>query len=347
MSNSEIGFFEKNLSIWVGLSIILGVALGKIAPDIFSAIAHIEFARVNLVVAVLIWAMVFPMMVNIDYSNMAIAFKSPKAFGISFVVTWLIMPFSMTALGIFFLKYVFAGFIPPSEADQYVAGLILLGAAPCTAMVFVWSRLVRGNANYTLAQVSLNDIILIFAYAPLASFLLGVSNIKVPWDTLLLSVVLFVVVPMVAGYFTRKILLARGRNALDNFLNHLKPYSIIGLLATVVLLFSFQAEVLLSKPLVIAMIGVPIIIQSALMFALSYFGMCRVCVPHDVAAPASMISASNFFELAVAVAISLFGLNSGAALATVVGVLVEVPAMLWLVGIANRTKGMFDFSKSP
>lgn len=342
MQNQEIGFFEKNLSIWVGLAIILGVILGKFAPEISTSIAHIEFAHVNLVVAILIWAMVFPMMVNIDYSNMGSAIKSPRAFGISFLVTWIIMPFSMAGLGILFLKHIFAPFIPLNDANQYVAGLILLGAAPCTAMVFVWSRLVKGNANYTLAQVSLNDVILIFAYAPLVSFLLGVTNIKVPWDTLLLSVGLFVVVPTVAGFLARKALLARSESALNGFLDHLKPYSIIGLLATVVLLFSFQAETLLAKPLVIAMIGVPIIIQSALMFALSYFGMCKACVPHDVAAPASMISASNFFELAVAVAISLFGLDSGAALATVVGVLVEVPAMLWLVGIANKTKMIFQ-----
>lgn len=315
--------------------------LGKFAPAISTSIAHIEFAHVNLVVAILIWAMVFPMMVNIDYSNMGSAIKSPRAFGISLLVTWLIMPFSMAGLGILFLKHIFAPFIPLNDANQYVAGLILLGAAPCTAMVFVWSRLVKGNANYTLAQVSLNDVILIFAYAPLVSFLLGVTDIKVPWDTLLLSVGLFVVVPMVAGFLARKALLARSESALNGFLDHLKPYSIIGLLATVVLLFSFQAETLLAKPLVIAMIGIPIIIQSALMFALSYFGMCKACVPHDVAAPASMISASNFFELAVAVAISLFGLDSGAALATVVGVLVEVPAMLWLVGIANKTNGLF------
>lgn len=341
MQNQEIGFFEKNLSIWVGMAIIFGVVLGKFAPAIATSIAHIEFAQVNLVVAILIWAMVFPMMVNIDYSNMKSAIKSPRAFGISFIVTWLIMPFSMAALGILFLKHIFAPFIPIQDANQYVAGLILLGAAPCTAMVFVWSRLVRGNANYTLAQVSLNDVILIFAYAPLVSFLLGVTNIKVPWDTLLLSVGLFVVVPMIAGFLARKTLLARSELALNSFLEHLKPYSIIGLLATVVLLFSFQAETLLAKPLVIAMIGLPIIIQSILMFALSYFGMCKACVPHDIAAPASMISASNFFELAVAVAISLFGLDSGAALATVVGVLVEVPAMLWLVGIANKTNGLF------
>ena len=341
MSDNQIGFFEKNLSIWVGLAIILGVIVGKFTPAISATIAHIEFAHVNLVVAILIWAMVFPMMVNIDYSNMKSAIKSPRAFGISFLVTWIIMPFSMAGLGILFLKHIFAPFIPMNDANQYVAGLILLGAAPCTAMVFVWSRLVKGNANYTLAQVSLNDVILIFAYAPLVSFLLGVTNIKVPWDTLLLSVALFVVVPMVAGFLARKALLAKGENALNGFLDHLKPYSIIGLLSTVVLLFSFQAETILAKPLVIAMIGVPIIIQSALMFALSYFGMCKACVPHDVAAPASMISASNFFELAVAVAISLFGLDSGAALATVVGVLVEVPAMLWLVSIANKTTGLF------
>lgn len=345
MKNQEISFFEKNLSIWVGLAIIMGVALGKMMPSVFEAVAHLEFAHVNLVVAVLIWAMVFPMMVNIDYSNLGSAVKSPRAFGISFLVTWLIMPFSMTALGVLFLKHIFAPFISVDDANQYVAGLILLGAAPCTAMVFVWSRLVRGNANYTLAQVSLNDVILIFAYAPLVSLLLGVTNIKVPWDTLILSVVLYVVVPMVAGFLARKALLSRSKATLEGFLTHLKPYSIFGLLATVVLLFSFQAEVILTKPLVIAMIGIPIIIQSVFMFALSYFGMCKACVPHDIAAPASMISASNFFELAVAVAISLFGLGSGAALATVVGVLVEVPAMLWLVWVANKTTGLFKSAK--
>jgi ACR3 family arsenite transporter len=281
------------------------------------------------------------MMVNVDYSNVKAATKSPRAFGISFVVTWFVMPFTMTGLGILFLKHIFAPFIPIADANQYVAGLILLGAAPCTAMVFVWSRLVRGNPNYTLAQVSLNDIILIFAYAPLVGLLLGVTSIKVPWETLFLSVALYVVVPMIGGYFARKALLAKGEAALLGFLDHIKPYSIFGLLATVVLLFGFQATTILARPLVIAMIGVPIVIQSALMFGLSYFTMCRLKVPHNIAAPASMISASNFFELAVAVAISLFGLNSGAALATVVGVLVEVPAMLWLVGFANKTGAMF------
>lgn len=333
--------FEKYLSIWVGLAIIIGVVLGQFAPAVFQTIAHIEYARVNLVVAVLIWVMIYPMMVNIDYSNMGSAIKSPRSFVISFIVTWLIMPFSMAGLGVLFLKHIFAPFIPAEDAAQYVAGLILLGAAPCTAMVFVWSRLVKGNANYTLAQVSLNDVILIFAYAPLASFLLGVTNIKVPWDTLVLSVGLFVLVPMVAGFLTRKALMKKGEASLQSFLKHLHPYSVFGLLATVVLLFAFQAETLIARPLVIAMIGVPIIIQSILMFVLSYFSMCKLCVPHDVAAPASMISASNFFELAVAVAISLFGLNSGAALATVVGVLVEVPAMLALVWVANRTGALF------
>lgn len=336
-----MSFFEKNLSIWVALSMILGILLGQFAPSVSQSIANIEFANVNFVVAILIWAMVFPMMVNIDYSNMASAIKSPRAFGVSFIVTWLIMPFSMALLGILFLKHIFAPFIPATEANQYVAGLILLGAAPCTAMVFVWSRLVKGNPNYTLAQVSLNDVILVFAYAPLVSLLLGVTSIKVPWTTLILSVALFVLIPMIAGFLVRKILLAKSEKALHDFLEHLKPYSIIGLLSTVVLLFSFQAQTILAKPLVIAMIGLPIVLQSFLMFAISYFGMCKLSVPHDVAAPASMISASNFFELAVAVAISLFGLNSGAAIATVVGVLVEVPAMLFLVSIANKTTGMF------
>jgi ACR3 family arsenite transporter len=339
MSASPLGFFERYLSIWVGLSIIAGIGFGYLFPPVFSLIASLEYANVNFVVAVLIWIMIYPMMVGVDFSTIGTVRKRPKGLIITFIINWLIKPFSMAALGILFLQHIFAAFIPAEDAKQYVAGLILLGAAPCTAMVFVWSRLVKGDANYTLVQISLNDLVMILAYAPIAAFLLGLSDITVPWETLLLSVALYVVIPIIAGYLTRKKLNAA---KLDSLLEHLKPYSVIGLLATVMLLFGFQAETLLQKPLIIGMIAIPILIQSMFMFFLTYVWMCKACLPHNVAAPAALIGASNFFEFAVAVAISLFGLNSGAALATVVGVLVEVPAMLWLVGIANKTKGRFS-----
>ncbi|MBN8542758.1 MAG: ACR3 family arsenite efflux transporter [Alphaproteobacteria bacterium] len=342
MTNSPLGFFERYLSIWVALCIAAGVGLGHLIPSVFQAVAHIEYASVNLVVAVLIWVMIYPMMVNVDFSTIGEVRKSPKGLLITFFINWFVKPFSMAALGVLFLQYVFAPFIPAEDAKQYIAGLILLGTAPCTAMVFVWSRLVNGNANYTLVQVSLNDLVMIFAYAPVAALLLGISDIAVPWETLLLSVALYVIIPIVAGYITRRRLLAEDEAHLTSFLDHLKPYSVIGLLATVVLLFGFQAETLLQKPLVIGMIAVPILLQSVLMFALTYIWMCKSRIPHNVAAPAALIGGSNFFELAVAVAISLFGLHSGAARATVVGVLVEVPAMLWLVAIANRTQHRFN-----
>jgi len=335
---SPLGVFERYLSLWVMLSIGLGIGLGHLSPTLFQSIAALEYANVNLVVAVLIWVMIYPMMISVDFSTLRQVGQRPKGLLITFVINWFIKPFSMALLGVLFLQHVFAAFIPADEAAQYVAGLILLGTAPCTAMVFVWSRLVGGDANYTLVQVSLNDIVMIFAFAPLAAFLLGISNIIVPWETLLLAIALYVVIPILAGYFTRR---AMRTEHLASFMAHLKPYSVIGLLATVVLLFGFQAETLLAKPFVIGMIAVPILIQSLAMFALTYIWMCRVRIPHNVAAPAALIGASNFFELAVAVAISLFGLQSGAALATVVGVLVEVPAMLWLVAIANKTKHRF------
>lgn len=325
--------FERYLSIWVGLSILGGVVLGSLMPSLFQSIAALEYANVNFVVAVLIWVMIYPMMVNVDFSTIGEVGKKPKGLIVNFIVNWFIKPFSMAALGVFFLQHIFAGFIPAEDAKEYIAGLILLGTAPCTAMVFVWSRLVKGDANYTLVQVSLNDLVMIFAYAPIVAFLLGISDIQVPWETLLLSVVLYVVIPIIAGYVTRRHL---PKKKLNSLLEHLKPYSIIGLLATVVLLFGFQANVLLAKPLVILMIAVPILLQSIAMFFLTYKWLCKIRCPHNIAAPAALIGGSNFFELAVAVAISLFGLNSGAALATVVGVLVEVPAMLWLVKIANK-----------
>lgn len=335
-NNSPLGFFERYLTIWVGISIIIGVLFGNIFPDVFAFIAKLEYANVNFVVAVLIWVMIYPMMVNVDFTTIGEVGKNPKGLIITFIINWFIKPFSMAALGVLFLQYIFSDLIPAVDAKEYIAGLILLGTAPCTAMVFVWSRLVKGDANYTLVQVSLNDIVMIFAYAPIVALLLGISDIEVPWETLLLSVGLYVIIPIIFGFFTRKKLTKHNPEKLNRFLDHLKPYSVIGLLATVILLFGFQAETLLQKPAVIAMIGVPIILQSILMFFLTYKLMCRVCVPHNIAAPAALIGGSNFFELAVAVAISLFGINSGAALATVVGVLVEVPAMLWLVKIANR-----------
>lgn len=336
--SSPLGYFERFLTLWVGMCIGAGVLLGYLMPSVFQFVADLEYAHVNFVVAALIWVMIYPMMVGVDFSTIKDVGKNPKGLIITFIINWFIKPFSMAGLGILFLQHIFAAFIAPEDAKQYVAGLILLGTAPCTAMVFVWSRLVKGNANYTLVQVSLNDIVMILAYAPVVAFLLGVSNISVPWATLLLSVGLYVVIPIAAGYITRKRL---SPEKLPSLLEHLKPYSVMGLLATVVLLFGFQAQTLLNRPLVVLLIAVPILLQSVIMFLLTYIWMCRTRIPHNIAAPAALIGASNFFELAVAVAISLFGLQSGAALATVVGVLVEVPAMLWLVSIANRTAHKF------
>lgn len=340
---SGIGIFEKWLSLWVALCIALGIFLGQVLPDVFQALAALEYAHVNLVVAVLIWAMVYPMMVSVDFSSIRHVTDQPKGLLITLVVNWLIKPFTMAALGVLFFKYLFVGLINPAEANSYIAGLILLGAAPCTAMVFVWSQLTRGDPNYTLVQVSVNDLIMIFAYAPIVALLLGVTDIPVPWDTLVLSVVLYVVVPLVAGWLTRQALMRgkRSDEAVSEFTGKLKPFSIVGLLATVVLLFGFQGSVILAQPLLIALIALPLLLQSYGIFAIAYAAAWAMKVPFRVAAPCAMIGTSNFFELAVAVAIGLFGLNSGAALATVVGVLVEVPVMLSLVAFANRTKAHF------
>lgn len=336
--------FEKYLSIWVALALSVGIALGQVTPGLFEVLASLEYAKVNLVVAVLIWAMVYPMMISVDFASLSRVAEEPKGLLITLVVNWLIKPFTMAALGVLFFKYIFADIISETEADEYIAGLILLGAALCTAMVFVWSQLTRGDPNYTLVQVSVNDVILVFAYAPIVALLLGVTSIPVPWDTLVLSVVLYVVVPLIAGILTRRQLLAgRGREqAVTDFTDRLKPVSIIGLLATVVLLFGFQGQVILAQPLLIAIIAVPLIIQSYGIFAVAYAAAWSMRVPFRVAAPCAMIGTSNFFELAVAVAISLFGLDSGAALTTVVGVLVEVPVMLSLVAFANGTRQWFD-----
>ncbi|MBQ0719533.1 MAG: ACR3 family arsenite efflux transporter [Gammaproteobacteria bacterium] len=341
-NSSPMSLFERYLSLWVALCIIAGVGLGVVLPNIFQRVAGIEYASVNLIVALFIWVMIYPMMVNIDFASLKDIGKKPQGLCITLVVNWLVKPFTMAALSILFFEHVFVGFVEPETAKEYIAGMILLGVAPCTAMVFVWSQLVRGDANYTLVQVSINDIIMVFAFAPLAAFLLGVTNIVVPWETLLLSVVLYVLIPLAAGYITRKLLDKSGDNeSIAGFTGKLKPFSMMGLLATVVLLFGFQAQTIIDRPLIIALIAVPLLIQSYGIFAIAYCWAYLWRVPFNTAAPAALIGTSNFFELAVAVAISLFGLNSGAALATVVGVLVEVPVMLSLVMFANKTRKYF------
>lgn len=342
-NNSPLGIFERYLSLWVGLCIALGVVLGLLVPIAFQSIAALEYASVNMVVAVLIWVMIYPMMVNVDFSSIKNVSKKPKGLCITLVVNWLIKPFTMAALGILFFEYIFADLVSAQDAKEYIAGIILLGVAPCTAMVFVWSQMVKGDANYTLVQVSVNDIIMIFAFAPITALLLGVTDIIVPWKTLLLSVILYVIIPLGAGYVTRKKLDKTGNDEnIAKFTAKIKPFSVIGLLATVILLFGFQAGIIIEKPMVIALIAIPLLIQSYGVFAIAYSWAYIWRVPFGTAAPAALIGTSNFFELAVAVAISLFGLNSGAALATVVGVLVEVPVMLSLVAFSNKTRGYFS-----
>ncbi|MEQ8387456.1 MAG: ACR3 family arsenite efflux transporter [Alphaproteobacteria bacterium] len=356
-----IGFFEKFLSVWVVLAIFAGVGLGNVMPGIFALIADWEYASVNIVVAILIWAMIYPMMVGVDFSSLRRAGARPKGLVITVVINWLVKPFTMAGLGVLFFEVVFADLVPAEDATQYIAGLILLGAAPCTAMVFIWSHMTRGDPTYTLVQVSLNDIIMIFAFAPIVALLLGLTEVIVPWETLVLSVGLYVIIPLAAGWLTRERLAARARRRLEGagdeaaraeaevvaFTDRMKPLSAIGLLATVVLLFGFQAGTIVAKPLLIALIAVPILLQSYLIFAAGYLAAWLWKVPFNIAAPAALIGTSNFFELAVAVAISLFGLTSGAALATVVGVLVEVPVMLSLVAFANSTRRHFPASPSP
>ena len=346
-ATAGLGTFERWLSVWVALAIGAGLLLGNLFPGVFALLASLEVASVNLPVAVLIWAMVYPMMVGVDFGALSHVGDKPKGLVVTLVVNWLIKPFTMAALGVVFFNYVFAGLIPPEDAQAYLAGVILLGAAPCTAMVFVWSNLTRGDPTYTLVQVSVNDVVMIFAFAPIVAFLLGVTDIVVPWDTLLLSVCLYVLLPLTAGFFTRKRLVRQGGEAaVDAFKTRVQPFSIIGLLVTVVLLFGFQGEVILDRPLVIALIAVPLLIQSYGVFMIAYGAARAWGIPFNVAAPCALIGTSNFFELAVAVAISLFGLGSGAALATVVGVLVEVPVMLSLVAFANRTKHWFPAEKT-
>lgn len=330
-----MGRFERFLSLWVALGIGAGVALGLGFPQVFRAVAALEVAHVNLVVALFVWLMIYPMMIQIDWSAIRHVGRRPQGLVLTLVVNWLIKPFTMAGLGVLFFQYLFAPWVDPQSASEYIAGMILLGVAPCTAMVFVWSQLVRGDANYTLVQVSVNDLIMVVAFAPIAAFLLGVTDVTVPWETLLLSTVLYVVLPLVAGLLTRRRLLRGPPGAMAAFVAALKPWSVIGLIATVVLLFGFQARTMVEQPGVIALIAVPLILQSYGIFFIGWWGARWLRLPHDVAGPACLIGTSNFFELAVAVAISLFGLQSGAALATVVGVLVEVPVMLSLVYLVN------------
>jgi len=332
-----MGFFERFLSLWVAFSILIGVVLGSLLPNVFHSISSLEYASVNLPIAVLIWMMIYPMMIQVDFSSIKNVAKKPKGLILTLVVNWLIKPFTMAAISWVFFHYIFAGYVNPETANEYIAGMILLGVAPCTAMVFVWSQLTKGDPNYTLVQVSVNDIIMIFAFAPITAFLLGVTNLSVPWETLLFSVVLYVVLPLIAGTLTRYLL----NSQIDSLIRKLKPLSVTGLLCTVALLFGFQAQTILLEPLNIAMIAIPLIIQSYGIFFIAYLVARKIKLSHNIAAPGALIGTSNFFELAVAVAISLFGLHSGAALATIVGVLVEVPVMLSLVKFANKTRHWF------
>lgn len=338
-----MGVFERYLSIWVGLCILSGVFLGKYFQPLFSHFATLEYAHVNIPIAILIWIMIYPMMIQVDLKSIKNVGQKPKGIILTLIVNWLIKPFTMAALGWLFFKIFFIHWVEPATANEYIAGMILLGVAPCTAMVFIWSQLTKGDANYTLVQVTINDIIMIFAFAPLAAFLLGVSNIDVPWRTLALSIVLYVLLPFIAGVLTRyRFEKNSNLTELRNFCKRLKPCSIVGLLATIVLLFGLQADTIINNPFAIALIAIPLLIQTYSIFFVTYFIAKKIRLTHNIAAPACMIATSNFFELAVAVAISLFGLHSGAALATVVGVLVEVPVMLTLVKFANRTQHWFD-----
>ncbi len=341
MSASQpLGLFARWLTLWVFLAIVAGIALGSRFPAFFHVLGGMEVAHINLPVAVLIWAMILPMLLKIDYSALHEVWHHRRGVGVTLAVNWLIKPFSMALLGYVFLHGLFARWLDPAQIGDYIGGLILLAAAPCTAMVFVWSRLVNGHPQFTLTQVALNDVIMVFAFAPIVGLLLGVAAITVPWDTLFLSVLLYIVIPVVVAFFARKALLARGR--LDDVLHMMDPVSMAALVVTVVLLFGFQGEQIVRQPLVILLLAIPITVQVYFNSMLAYWLNRRLGVAHEVAGPSALIGASNFFELAVAAAIALFGFESGAALATVVGVLVEVPVMLSVVRIVNRTKGWYE-----
>jgi ACR3 family arsenite transporter len=343
MTKPIMSVFERYLSLWVALCIVVGIALGSVMPRLFAAIASAEVARVNLVVALLIWLMIVPMLLKVDLTALGSVRQHWKGVGVTLFINWAVKPFSMTLLGTIFLGWLFRPLLPEAQIGSYIAGLILLAAAPCTAMVFIWSNLCDGEPTYTLSQVALNDIIMVFAFAPLVGLLLGVASITVPWDTLLISVALYIIVPVIVAQIIRNATLSSGgRPALDRLLGRLGPVSLIALLTTLVLLFGFQGEAIIAHPLVIALLAVPILIQVYFNAGLAYWLSRRLGVAWCVAAPAALIGASNFFELAVAAAISLFGLNSGAALATVVGVLVEVPVMLSVVGIVKATRPWYE-----
>jgi ACR3 family arsenite transporter len=343
METQKLTFFEKYLSIWVILCIITGILIGKFIPTFPDLLNSFEYAHVSIPVAILIWLMIYPMMIKVDFTSIKNATKKPKGLIITWIVNWVIKPFTMYLFAVFFLTIIFSNFIDPELQKQYIAGAVFLGAAPCTAMVFVWSYLSKGDPGYTLVQVATNDLIILFAYVPIVTVLIGITGLIVPYGTLALSVILFVVIPLLFGYITRNIIIKRkGEKALDNLLHIFGKITIIGLLLTLIILFSFQGEIILSNPFHIALIAIPLIIQTYFIFAIAYSWAFFWKIKHKIAAPAAMIGASNFFELAVAVAISVYGLNSGAALATVVGVLVEVPVMLSLVSIANRTRKKFN-----
>jgi len=339
---APLGLFERYLSLWVFLCIVAGTLLGLLAPSLAQAVGALEVAQVNLPVGVLIWVMIVPMLMKIDFAALHEVRRQKAGLGITLFVNWAVKPFSMALFGWLFLRHAFAPWLPAGQIDSYMAGLILLGAAPCTAMVFVWSNLCRGNPNFTLTQVALNDLVMVFAFAPIVALLLGVSSIPVPWDTLLLSVVMYIVIPLAIAQFIRSRLMRRGEAAFRAALARIAPFTTLALLATLVLLFSFQGEAIVAQPLVIALLAVPILLQTLFIAALGYGLNRRLKVCHEVAGPSTMIGASNFFELAVAVAIVLYGFDSGAALATVVGVLIEVPVMLALVRLVNRSRDWYE-----
>ncbi len=339
---APLNFFERYLTLWVALCIVTGIVLGQVFPGPVQAIGGMEFARVNLPVGVLIWVMIIPMLLKIDFGALHQVKSHIRGIGVTLVINWLVKPFSMAFLAWLFIRVLFAPLLPAAQIDSYIAGLILLAAAPCTAMVFVWSRLTNGDPYFTLSQVALNDVIMIFAFAPIVALLLGISSITVPWDTLLTSVVLYIVIPVILAQVIRKALLARGQGVFDGAMAKIQPWSVAALLLTLVLLFAFQGNAILEQPLIIALLAVPILIQVFFNSSLAYLLNRMVGEKHTVACPSALIGASNFFELAVAAAISLFGFESGAALATVVGVLIEVPVMLLVVRVVNASKPWYE-----
>lgn len=337
-----MSIFERYLTVWVFLCIIVGIALGQFFPSLFQAIGHMEIAKVNLPVGLLIWVMIIPMLLKVDFSALTDVRHHVKGIGVTLFINWLVKPFSMAFLAWLFIRHIFAPWLPADQLDSYIAGLILLAAAPCTAMVFVWSRLTNGDPLFTLSQVALNDAIMVVAFAPIVALLLGLSAIIVPWDTLIISVVLYIIVPVIIAQLLRKVLLQKGQASFDSAMQKISPWSITALLATLVLLFAFQGQAIIEQPLVIALLAVPILIQVIFNSSLAYWLNRAVGEKHNIACPSALIGASNFFELAVAAAISLFGFHSGAALATVVGVLIEVPLMLVVVRVVNQTKGWYE-----